>query len=346
MKFFRLLILVAGIPLFGFLIYRIGPNTLWREFTLLGWAMPLLILLEGAGNIFHTQGFRHCLSVSGRPLSFGRVFCVLMAGRSINYLTPTAGLGGELAKGLLLASDNTGARAASAVLLDKLSCALSQLALILFGFCLFLSGSAMPRSLRPVLVTFTVAVGAGIIGFYAVQRYGKLGAIVRWAARHRLGAAGLSRTAGSLTELDQQLQRFHRERPLDFLLSMAWHFAGYLWGAVPIYYFLVSTGNSASLSTAGALTVLGIWFDLVLFALPVDIGVQEATRILAFRIAGYSSALGLTYGITRRIQQLFWAGVGLVLYGLLVSGSISPFRPKVEALDHGKEVSSFRGRAP
>jgi hypothetical protein len=343
-KFFRLLIFAAGVPLLGLLIYNIGPHTLWHEFTILGWALVPLILLEGAANLFHSQGFRHCLSTSHRSLSFGRVLSVVMAGSSINRLTPTAGLGGEVAKGLLLASDRMGAQAASAVLVDKLSCALSQLVLIAFGCSLLLSKFAMPHALWSGLILVTSALGSGIIGFLVIQRYGKLGGIVRWAVRHRLGGMGLGKMAGSMTELDEQLRRFHRERSLDFILSVAWHFAGYLWGAVPTYYFLILTRDSASLSTAGALTILGIWFDLALFAMPSDIGIQEATRLLAFRIVGYPSAFGLTYGITRRIQQLFWAGIGLVLYGLLVSGHIAFFcrRPR-PGPGEGGEIDTFHG---
>jgi hypothetical protein len=57
---------------------------------------------------------------------------------------------------------------------------------------------------------------------------------------------------------------------------------------------------------------------LVTFALPTDIGVQETARVLIFSVLGFHSALGLTYGVTLRFEQLFWAGVGLALYALLL----------------------------
>ena len=333
MKYIRLLILAAGIPLLGFLIYNIGLRALWHQFTALGWTLGLLILIQGAANLFHAQGFRHCLVSSHRLLPFSRVLSVYMAGSSINYLTPTAGLGGEVAKGLLLATDRTGTQAASAVLVDKLSCALSQLVLIALGLPLFLSGPAMPRALWSALTLVTVALGGGIIGFLVVQRRGKLGVFVRWAVRHRLGGAGLRKMAGSLTDVDRELRRFHGERPLDFVLSIAWHFAGYLWGAVPTYYFLILTHSSASFSTAGAITILGIWFDMAIFAAPVDIGIQEATRVLAFRIVGYPSALGLTFGITLRMQKIFWAGIGLMLYAFLVYKPVYSLRRSSRAVE-------------
>lgn len=319
MKIFHLLMLAAGVPLLGLLVYNVGVSVLWREFTVLGWGFASLILLEGAGSLFHTQGWRHCLSGFHRSLPFGHVFCVQMAGGSINYLTPTAGLGGEVTKGLLLASDRTGSQAASAVLLDKLSIAFAQLVFVTYGSFLFLADIAMSRALWFALTSVTAILGCGIIGFMEVQRRGKLGGIVRWAVRHRVGGASLRKAAGSMTEVDAELQHFYRTRLPDLLLSMTWHFVGFVWGVVPTYYFLILTRGDTSLSMAWALVVLGSWFDLIAFAIPIDIGVKETTRILAFRIVGFPSALGLTYGIARRLQQLFWAGIGLLLYGMLVS---------------------------
>jgi len=121
-----------------------------------------------------------------------------------------------------------------------------------------------------------------------------------------------------MTEVGRALQRFFRTSPWDALQSVSWHFVRTIWGAIPTLCFLALTVGP-SLPTAGSIVVLGTWFDLVAFALPVDIGVQETTRVLAFRIVGFSSGLGLAYGAARRLQQLFWAGIGLALYGLVGS---------------------------
>ncbi len=322
MKIIHLLIIVSGIVLLGLLVYSIGPQALWRELSLLGWGLVMLMLIEGVSNLFHARGWKHCLSESHRRLSFSKLFCAQVAGGSINYLTPTAGLGGEVAKGLLIASNRTGHQAASSVILDKLSYALAQLVLIAGGCFMLYPHLTLPRTLWFALVPVTGILGGGIIGFLIVQRCGKLGSIVRWAALHRLGGAMLMKTAGSMTQVDEELRLFYRTRPWDLVLSVTWHFAGLLWGIIPTLYFFTLVRGSASLAAASAVTVLGNWFDLVAFAIPADIGIQEATRMVAFRILGFQAALGLTYAITRRMQQMFWAALGLILYGLLISSRI------------------------
>jgi len=62
---------------------------------------------------------------------------------------------------------------------------------------------------------------------------------------------------------------------------------------------------------------LALWFDLLTFAIPLNAGSLEGSRILTFQAVGFSSLAGLTYGVAVRLSQLLWSGVGLVLYGSL-----------------------------
>jgi len=61
-----------------------------------------------------------------------------------------------------------------------------------------------------------------------------------------------------------------------------------------------------------------LWFDLVTFAVPLNLGVLEGGRVLAFSAFGFGGVVGMTFGVAARVAQLFWAGVGLVIYALLI----------------------------
>ena len=319
MRKFHLVMIAFGVFLFAFLIYAVGPASLWRKLAILGWRLVPLTLLDGVTELFHAQGWRHCLSGSHRSLSFARVFSIRLAGSSINHLTPTAGFGGEVTKGVLLASDRMGAQAAAAVIVDKLSQALAQLLFVVGGTCAVLWNITLPRTLWVALVTGTLLLLAGVTGFFFVQKYGKLGVVVRWAVAHRLGGSGLKKAALHMTEVDHTLRLFYRDRPADLPLSILWHVMALVWSIVTAYCFLIFLTGRASLPVAAAIICLGTWFNLVTFALPVDIGVQETARVIVFSVLGLHAATGLTYGVALRFQQLFWAGVGLVVYGMLVA---------------------------
>jgi hypothetical protein len=338
---FHLVAIALGAVLFGGLVYAVGPLLLWRKLAILGWRLLPLTLLEGATEVFHAQGWRHCLSGSHRSLSFFRVFSIRLAGSSINHLTPTAGFGGEVTKGALLASPQMGPEAAAAVIVDKLSFALAQLVFVAGGASLVLRKIALPHSLWVALIAGTLLLLAGVIGFLAVQRHGKLGAVVRWAVAHRLGGKALKNAALHVTQVDRALQLYYRRRPLALPLSVAWHAAALVWSIAPAYCFLAFLSDSPSLSRAAAIVCLGTWFNLATFALPTDIGVQETARLLIFSLLGFPGALGLTYGVTLRAEQLFWVAVGLALYGVLLAKMRKEKNPPAK-----EETVDYCGKAP
>jgi hypothetical protein len=316
---FHVFSVIGGVLLFGFLVYHIGPASLWEQLSTLGGGLALLAVMDGAADLFHAQAFRYCLSGPHRSLPFVRILSIRMSGSAINYLTPTAGFGGEVTKGVLLSGRETGALAASAVIVDKLSLALAQLLFVAAGgFAILPRLTVVPHGLVIALITGTVLLSAGIGTFLVLQWQGRLGSVVRWAVTHNVGGKSAKKAAHYMTDVDSTLRFFYRSRPLDLPLSIVWHLMGMAWGVVPAYLFLVMLTGDASLFVAGAVLVLGTWFNMVTFAVPADIGVQEASRLVVFTLLGYSSALGLTYGIALRIEQLVWAGLGLLVYALLV----------------------------
>ena len=133
--------------------------------------MPL-ILIEGVADMFHTAGWRYCLGDTHRQLSLVRLFRIRMSGYAINYLTPTATLGGEVTKGALLGFDRSGIEAASGVIIGKLSFVLSQLLFVALGSIVTLWKIDLPKSAWPAMLAASALLSAGIFGFLLVQKYG------------------------------------------------------------------------------------------------------------------------------------------------------------------------------
>lgn len=319
MKKFHTGSVVLGIILLLVLIRQIGFSELWGELALLGWGLVPLILIEGVADVFHTFGWRHCLTGVQRSIPFYRLFRIRLAGYSINYLTPTAALGGEVTKGTLLTTDNSGATAASGVIVGKLALTLAQLLFVALGSIFTLWGVSLPPGVWPAMLIGNALLAAGVIGFLLVQKYGKLGALVRWLVGHNIGGKNLQWVASHVTEVDHELKLFYKQHQRDLPLAMLWHTLGYACGILQSWFFLSLLTSDASLRVAAGIWFLGSWFDFLTFAIPLGIGVQEATRIVALKALGFDSVLGLTYGVTLRLEQLFWAGCGLLFYATLVS---------------------------
>jgi glycosyltransferase 2 family protein len=319
MKKFHTGSILLGIALLLILIWKIGIGDLWGELARLGWGMVPLILIEGVADVFHTLGWRHCLTGTQRSLAFSRLFRIRLAGYSINYLTPTASLGGEVTKGTLLTSDSGGATAATGVLIGKLALTLAQLLFVALGSILTLWGVSLPAGVWPAMLAGNALLAAGVIGFLLIQKYGKLGALVRWSVKHHLGGKLLQKAAVHVTEVDNELRIFYRQRRRDLPLAMIWHTLGYACGILQSWFFLYLLTDDASLRVAAGIWFLGSWFDFLTFAIPLGIGIQEATRVVALKALGFDSVMGLAYGVTLRLEQVFWAGCGLLAYTTLLS---------------------------
>jgi uncharacterized protein (TIRG00374 family) len=319
MKKFHIGSILLGVLLFVLLIWKIGIEELWRDFTLLGWGLGPFILMEGIVTIFHTLAWRYCLAPAHRSLSFLRLLGINLAGNSINYFTPTATLGGEITRGVLLSGDRQGTEAAMGVIIGKLSFALSQIIFIVLGSAFFLWRINLPATAAIAMFAGTALLGVGIVGFLVVQKNGKLGTVVRWLVVHHLGGNAMQKAAQHITQVDQALKLFYQERPWDLPLSLLWRFVAMICGIVKTWYFLLVLANGSIVEAAG-IFLLGTWFDLITFAIPLGIGIQEGSRVLAFKVLGFPLSLGLTYGIALRLEQIFWAGVGLFIYAGLLAG--------------------------
>ncbi len=69
MKTFHRYSIVLGVLLLAVLVWKIGPWDLFRQMASIGWGMAILLLLEGLEHVFHTQGWRHCLSGPSRDFA-------------------------------------------------------------------------------------------------------------------------------------------------------------------------------------------------------------------------------------------------------------------------------------
>ena len=319
MKRLHILLLALGLSFFGYLLWSIGIQQLRGELALIGWGLIPLMLGEGVAEMIHTLGWRHCLSSPLRSLPWRTLFGIRMAGYAINYVTPTATLGGEVTKGALLAAHCCGAEAASGVLIGKLSFALGHLRFVALGAVVIVWQVQLPGTLLAAMLLSGGLVASGVIAFLWLQKYGKLGALVRWLAARKVGGRPLETAACELTVVDEAMKQFYREQPWGLPLAVIWHLVAYSVGIAQTWLFFHLLRQDASWSLAAGVWFLGMWFDLLTFAIPLNLGALEGTRIVACKAIGYTALAGMTYGVVIRLSQIFWSGFGLAAYALLAA---------------------------
>src|SRR3954462_1541768 len=180
MKKFNFILLSAGLVFLMYLICTTGPWKLCRQGCSLGLGLVPFIFAEGVAEMIHTVGWRYCLNEPHRSISWWRLFQIRMSGYAVNYLTPTASMGGEVTKIALLAAQHRGPQAVSGVVIEKVSFAIAQVMFVAAGCWFVVRYASLPRPLLVGMLSGTALVAGGIMIFLLLQKGGKLGGFIRW----------------------------------------------------------------------------------------------------------------------------------------------------------------------
>lgn len=330
MKLINIILLVVGTAVLVGLVWTIGPGELWDELSALGWGLIPFVLGEGIAEMIHTLGWRHCLSGPPRAMRWFPLFRIRMAGYAINYLTPTAALGGEVTRTTLLASKCPASQAISGVIVGKVCFGFAHVLFVSLGSLVIINTVRLPRPVWMSLLLSGALVAGGIFTFILLQKYGKLGALTRWLVARHIGGRALERAASQLTAVDEELLAFYRDRRADMFLAICWHLVGYSIGILQTWLFLYLVHPPASLFIAATIWFLGMWFDLLTFAVPMNVGSLEGSRILLFKLFSIGSPVGMAYGLALRLAQLLWTAIGLASYAALAANKdyakFAPFK--------------------
>jgi hypothetical protein len=124
-----------------------------------------------------------------------------------------------------------------------------------------------------------------------------------------------------MEQLDNEIVGFGGWR---LLRPSAFFFIGWAAGAIEVYLILLFLGIPVTVERALAIEVLSATIDAVLFFVPGKVGTQEGGKVLIFSMLGLEAAKGLSLGILRRMRELIWAGIGLLVLWRL-QGNPCPF---------------------
>ncbi len=316
LRWLHLALVVAGVALLLALVRSIGAERLAAELRRLGAAFFGVVALELLLDGCNTLGWRRLLPTR---VPLWRLYWIRAAGTAVNQLTPTATLGGEIVKALLLRPRVPAGEAAASIVAAKLSFAIAQMLLVLCGLAAVLARLDGQPTLRAGLVLATALTCAGVGGFLLLQRRGALSGPLGALARRGFAGEWMRRLHARAADVDERLAALHREQPGAFAASIAWHFVAQLVGTMQLWFILRALAVPAGFITCLALEAFALVIDSALFFVPARIGVQEGGRVLVFTALGLSAATGLAVALVVRLDQLVVAAAGLLAYAYLSS---------------------------
>ena len=307
---------VAGLCLIGFLVYRVGAEPIVSTLQRLTWWQFVLVCLPyGVITAVDTLGWRFAFARDRAP--FHRLFGARLAGEALNIVTALGSVGGEAAKAWLVRRDVDYEESVPAVIIAKTTITFAQALFLLIGIVVAWATLSVDSQVLRGMMWLLVIEVAAVAGFVGAQVAGLVGRAGRLLTRF-----GVIDDASYAGKLDTALRGFYRNEWRRLTLSVLFHLAGWLLGALEALLILAVLGVSVSAATATVIEALGSGVRFATFLVPASLGAFEGANAAAFGALGLGAGAGLAFSFVRRARQAVWIVIGmLVLVGMRIPAS-------------------------
>ena len=293
MKVTRAVLLVGGLVVLAFLVARVGIESVMSVLSRLTWWQLVLICLPyGLIMAVDTLGWRYAFI--SNPPSYLRMLAARTAGEAV--------------KVWLLRPAVSYDESVPSVVIAKTTSTMAQTLLLLVGLVLAVTTLTVAGD---VIWAMLVLLGVELLlvgGFFVSQVAG----LVRRAGR-LLAWSGLIENASAAEDLDARLRRYYQENWRRFVLSVAFHFGGWLLGGLEVLVMLYVLDIPVSMATATVIEAVGSGVRFASFPVPGSLGVLEGANTGVFAALGLGASAGLAFSLVRRARQGVWIGIGLIV---------------------------------
>jgi hypothetical protein len=216
--------------------------------------------------------------------------------------------------------------AVAAITVDRLTWSLADVVLSVAGVSVILVRASISPAVQWGLIAGVAALTVGVAGFLWMQRGGRaISFFTENRLVKKLGGARLSeRLSRGGSAVDREIAAYHGEKSSDMWLSVALHVLAISMAALQFALFLALTGKSASALDIVSVFLVGAAIDVASFFVPARLGAQEATRMFATSIVGLGPETGLVFSLVLRVEQILWAGIGMLAYAVMVPADSRP----------------------
>lgn len=315
MNFLKKIILAVAVFLFVWIIFRSGPALIWRQIVSLNWLLLVVIFAYFVIYLFDTMGWRMAFRKDVRLPGLWKFFLARQAGEALNYTTPSAYIGGEPVKAIVL-NKRYGVNIVeglSSVVIAKTTLFLSKVVFLLVGVFLALKFLKFESLVATgILWTFLGVLGL-FVAFVLLQRKGLFMLGLKIARKFKLDGMFKDKQP-NLEEIDRTIGNFYLKDRLRLFASFLFHLVGWVAGMIEVYLILCFMGIRIDWVRAFVIEVFIKTANSAFFFVPAAIGVQEGAGYAVLAALGIGGEIGVALSIVKRIREISWAGFGLLVY--------------------------------
>jgi putative membrane protein len=315
-------LLTLGLALLAVILWRAGPGAVMEVLRPVGWGVAVLVLAYLPVWVLDTLGWRFAFPADSRRVPLLRLLGIRLTGEAFNVLTPTLDLGGEAVKALLLTREGIPtAQALASVIVAKTTLAVAEVLFLLGGLGVALQIFALPEPVRRGAGLTLLLGGLGVGAFLLLQRRGLFGWVAGLLRRLGLARRFWREQAPTVAALDEVLRAYYA-RPGRGALSVGFHLMGWLAGTAEVALILWFLDLPVTAATAVALEAGHQLARAASFFIPAKLGTQEGGSVILFSALGFPAALGVAVSLLRRVREMAWVALGLLLLAGTGGGGI------------------------
>jgi hypothetical protein len=318
--------LVLAIIALVFTVRDVGVATIAEYFRRIGWWWVAVALLEVGITSLDAVAIRAFLSPEQANVRLRSAILSQLAGRAVNAVTPSGNLG-EAVKVSVLVTFVSQARAVSTIILYNAISFAVELIVVAIAVPVVVALVPMPPALWVAMILTCAVAFAIVLGLYLLVRFGALtmlapiarvvyvGVVRLRPSRRRfvLPAERYERWQRQLRDVADKMRKSDGARPRDRALGIGAIVVSRLASMSLSFLILHALGSPITAGFVAAYTVGGFVVYLTSTLVPMGVGISESGIYGLFRLLGEDPARGVTLVAARRVVQLVYAAIGLVL---------------------------------
>ena len=305
-----LLTALAGLALFAWLVWKIGPAEIWAGFRQVGWGLGWVLLLGGLRFAARAFAWASCLEPPLR-LRWADAFVAVVCGDALGNLTPLGPIVGEPAKIACVRRRVAVGPAVTALAIENVIYTLSVAAILAAGTIALLFSVRLDPRLRG----FSEVTLAAIVALFVAAGWvlWSRPAVISRALDGPLGRfTALATRVDKLHALEQQIYTFASRRRGVMLplvsAELLFHALGVVEAHITLWMIL---GSPPPLLTSFILESTNRLITVVFKFIPLQVGVGEAASGFFTSLLGLGAAPGVTLSLVRKARMGVWSLVGM-----------------------------------
>lgn len=312
---------ILGVLALGIMIYKIGLDNIWHDIKQTGWWFVPILAMWIVVYLLNTLSFYIILrdgSPESENISFLKLFKLTISGFAINYITPFGLMGGEPYKIIELKKDLGIQKATSTVLLATMMHFVSHFIFWMVTIpMLFLLVPVISDSLEIGLIISGGSAFLLLLWAYRVYTKGGVNRALLIASRVPFVGERINvykeKHQDKIDQMDILIANLYKNRKKDFITSLSIEFLARILICFEIILMMQAINVPVTMVQSVLIESIQSLISNLFFFMPMQMGAREGGFVIVYGLLSIPVAYGVFVSLCKRIRELFWTLIGILL---------------------------------